>query len=67
MTSNVEFERDRARDALLVARGYLVMRFSYRRVIDEIEAGRTGDTRCGARPRPSGDDRDTLAWRANYG
>jgi very-short-patch-repair endonuclease len=31
-----QFERDRARDALLVARGYLVMRFSYRRVMDEI-------------------------------
>jgi very-short-patch-repair endonuclease len=31
-----QFERDRARDALLVARGYLVMRFSYRRVMDAI-------------------------------
>lgn len=32
------FESDRRRDAALVARGYVVMRFSYRRVMDELDA-----------------------------
>lgn len=32
------FEKDRRRDAQLVARGYVVMRFSYRRVIDDLDA-----------------------------
>lgn len=31
-----QFERDRLRDTRLVARGYLVMRFSYRRVMNEL-------------------------------
>jgi very-short-patch-repair endonuclease len=32
------FESDRRRDAALVALGYIVMRFSYRRVMDELDA-----------------------------
>jgi very-short-patch-repair endonuclease len=34
-TDPVRFEADRRRDALLSARGYRVLRFSYRLVIDD--------------------------------
>jgi very-short-patch-repair endonuclease len=64
--SESQFERDRARDAALVARGYVVMRFSYMRVmsqLDEVEREILAVIRAGEHLRRPRHDR----VKRNYG